>query len=191
MLQISARFHQLLLILKCFQVKCSWNNLPTLLWIHLYDFQYLLLILTLTSDQQPLQVARCTKIINPGQDDAKYVINVKQFAKFVVSLSDQIAPTDIEEGMRVGYVFTSSYLCLLSLLSILLFKVYRLARLNKEGNSICSDEVYWGLETWISAMKMRVKFIFHRFPFSRVAFTRMRIFGKLFIGLLYSNDSVD
>ena len=27
------------------------------------------------------QVARCTKIINPGADDAKYVINVKQIAK--------------------------------------------------------------------------------------------------------------
>lgn len=29
---------------------------------------------------------------------------MKQFAKFVVDLSDQVAPTDIEEGMRVGYV---------------------------------------------------------------------------------------
>lgn len=27
------------------------------------------------------QVARCTKIINPGTDEAKYVINVKQIAK--------------------------------------------------------------------------------------------------------------
>ena len=27
------------------------------------------------------QVARCTKIINPGANDAKYVINVKQIAK--------------------------------------------------------------------------------------------------------------
>lgn len=50
-----------------------------------------------------LQVARCTKIINADTDDAKYVINVKQFAKFVVDLGDQVAPTDIEEGMRVGY----------------------------------------------------------------------------------------
>lgn len=32
-------------------------------------------------EEQPLQVARCTKIINAGQDDAKYVINVKQIAK--------------------------------------------------------------------------------------------------------------
>jgi len=52
-----------------------------------------------------LQVARCTKIINAGQDDAKYMINVKQFARFVVELGDQVAPSDIEEGMRVGSVF--------------------------------------------------------------------------------------
>ena len=51
---------------------------------------------------QPLQVARCTKIINADTDDAKYVINVKQFAKFVFDLGDQVAPTDIEEGLRVG-----------------------------------------------------------------------------------------
>ena len=70
------------------------------------------------------QVARCTKIIpvdeklaeaaravNPagaaqGQKGAdeqdKYVINIKQIAKFVVGLGDRVAATDIEEGMRVG-----------------------------------------------------------------------------------------
>jgi len=53
-------------------------------------------------EEQPLQVARCTKIIDAGQDDAKYIINVKQIAKFVVGLGDRVAPTDIEEGMRVG-----------------------------------------------------------------------------------------
>lgn len=47
-------------------------------------------------------IARCTKIINADSEDPKYIINVKQFAKFVVDLSDQVAPTDIEEGMRVG-----------------------------------------------------------------------------------------
>jgi len=71
-------------------------------------------------------VARCTKIIpvdpekkaaaeavnplggNQGQKGAdeqdKYVINIKQIAKFVVGLADRVAPTDIEEGMRVGFV---------------------------------------------------------------------------------------
>ena len=32
----------------------------------------------------------------------KYVINVKQIAKFVVDLGEKVSPTDIEEGMRVG-----------------------------------------------------------------------------------------
>lgn len=57
-------------------------------------------------EEQPLQVARCTKIIsdeNPEKN--KYVINVKQIAKFVVSLGERVSPTDIEEGMRVGYAF--------------------------------------------------------------------------------------
>mmetsp|Transcript_28808 Transcript_28808/g.54390 ORF Transcript_28808/g.54390 Transcript_28808/m.54390 type:complete len:428 (+) Transcript_28808:135-1418(+) len=53
-------------------------------------------------EEQPLQVARCTKIIDPNTDNAKYVINVKQIAKFVVGLGDRVSPTDIEEGMRVG-----------------------------------------------------------------------------------------
>ncbi|KAI8799989.1 P-loop containing nucleoside triphosphate hydrolase protein [Cladochytrium replicatum] len=55
-------------------------------------------------EEQPLQVARCTKIITPSNpnEDSKYVINVKQIAKFVVGLGDRVAPTDIEEGMRVG-----------------------------------------------------------------------------------------
>jgi len=70
------------------------------------------------SEEAPLQVARCTKII-AGESDGndaggsssaaaasatgnKYVINVKQIAKFVVGLGEKVAPTDIEEGMRVG-----------------------------------------------------------------------------------------
>jgi 26S proteasome regulatory subunit T1 len=53
-------------------------------------------------EEHSLQVARCTKILNAGQEDAKYMINVKQIAKFVVGLGDKVAPTDIEEGMRVG-----------------------------------------------------------------------------------------
>jgi len=53
-------------------------------------------------EEQALQVARCTKIIDPGTEDAKYVINIKQIAKFVVALGDKVAPSDIEEGMRVG-----------------------------------------------------------------------------------------
>lgn len=54
-------------------------------------------------EEQPLQVARCTKIINgEGGDEAKYIINIKQIAKFVVGLDEHVAPADIQEGMRVG-----------------------------------------------------------------------------------------
>lgn len=49
------------------------------------------------------QVARCTKIIEAvGDEPAKYVINVKQIAKFVVGLGEKVSPTDIDEGIRVG-----------------------------------------------------------------------------------------
>lgn len=68
---------------------------PPALWDLASDKQIL-------QNEQPLQVARCTKIINADSDDPKYIINVKQFAKFVVDLADSVAPTDIEEGMRVG-----------------------------------------------------------------------------------------
>ena len=55
-------------------------------------------------EDHPLQVARCTKIIQDEKDNdkSKYVINVKQIAKFVVKLGERVSPTDIEEGMRVG-----------------------------------------------------------------------------------------
>ncbi|CDI84262.1 26S proteasome AAA-ATPase subunit RPT1, putative [Eimeria acervulina] len=77
--------------------------------------------------EQPLQVARCTKIIPPTgasggaggpqggpqggprgsmtgdiDEETKYIINVKQIAKFVVGLGEKVAAMDIEEGMRVG-----------------------------------------------------------------------------------------
>lgn len=56
----------------------------------------------MSQEEQPLQVARCTKIIDADSDEPKYVINVKQIAKFVVDLGEKVAPTDVEEGMRVG-----------------------------------------------------------------------------------------
>jgi len=52
--------------------------------------------------EQPLQVARCTKIIDPGTDDTKYVIKIREMAKFVVGIGEKVSATDIEEGMRVG-----------------------------------------------------------------------------------------
>lgn len=55
------------------------------------------------SEEHPLQVARCTKIMaGDTEDENKYLIHIKQIAKFVVALHEKVAPTDIEEGMRVG-----------------------------------------------------------------------------------------
>ncbi|XP_050258596.1 26S proteasome regulatory subunit 7-like [Quercus robur] len=61
----------------------------------------------LVADQQllkekPLEVARCTQIISPNTEDAKYVINFCYPGKYAVALGDTVSPTDIEEGMRVG-----------------------------------------------------------------------------------------
>jgi len=81
------------------------------LWIKV---MLVLFVFVFDVGEEPLQVARCTKIINAGQDNARYMINVKQFARFVVELGDQVAPSDIEEGMRVGYVeyvIQSFYCC--------------------------------------------------------------------------------
>lgn len=68
--------------------------------------------------QHPLQVARCTKIIQPNpnvkNDKTKYVINIRSYAKFVVALHDDVASTDVEEGMRVG-VDRQSYKIMLPL----------------------------------------------------------------------------
>lgn len=55
----------------------------------------------LLKGEPPLQVARCTKIIKT-EDETMYMISVKQIAKFAVALGDDVAPTDIEESMRVG-----------------------------------------------------------------------------------------
>ena len=62
-------------------------------------------------EDHPLQVARCTKIIQDEKDNdkSKYVINVKQIAKFVVKLGERVSPTDIEEGMRVGCDFPCGF----------------------------------------------------------------------------------
>lgn len=54
------------------------------------------------AESHSLQVARCTKIIEEEGEDPKYLINIKNIAKFVVGLGQRVAPTDIEEGMRVG-----------------------------------------------------------------------------------------
>ncbi|CAD2218368.1 26S proteasome regulatory subunit T1 [Angomonas deanei] len=52
--------------------------------------------------ENSLHVARCERIINKGQDDAKYVVSIPDQAKYVVKLGQRVAPEDIEESMRVG-----------------------------------------------------------------------------------------
>ena len=59
-------------------------------------------LFSLIFNNKLFKVARCTKIIKTEGQDPRYMINVKQFAKFVVDLATSVAPTDIEEGMRVG-----------------------------------------------------------------------------------------
>ncbi|KAI6216150.1 ATPase-AAA-core domain-containing protein [Aphelenchoides fujianensis] len=68
---------------------------PPALWDIVVDKQAM-------QQEKPLQVARCTKIITSDQHAPRYLINVKQFAKYIVDLADSVVPTDIEEGMRVG-----------------------------------------------------------------------------------------
>lgn len=53
-------------------------------------------------EEHPLLVARCTKILHADTDDPQYLIDLHQIAKYVVGLGENVAPTDIEESMRVG-----------------------------------------------------------------------------------------
>lgn len=58
---------------------------------------------SLLLQEQPLHVAICTKILNKNvPENRKYFITLKQIAKFVVALDKEVAPSDIEEGVRVG-----------------------------------------------------------------------------------------
>eukprot|EP00978_Attheya_sp_CCMP212_P008764 scaffold20594_cov60-Attheya_sp.AAC.3 len=63
----------------------------------------------------PLQVAHCTDILLPDEEgdensdkldgasaSSKYIVKIENFARFVVGLGEKVAPTDVEEGMRVG-----------------------------------------------------------------------------------------
>jgi 26S proteasome regulatory subunit T1 len=40
--------------------------------------------------------------MNANTEDAKYIVHLKHLGKYVVGLDEKLAPTDIEEGMRVG-----------------------------------------------------------------------------------------
>lgn len=52
--------------------------------------------------EHPLQVARCTTIVDGDTESPKYMISLDQHGRYVVDIGEKVSPTDIEEGMRVG-----------------------------------------------------------------------------------------
>jgi 26S proteasome regulatory subunit T1 len=52
--------------------------------------------------ENALHVSRCTKILDKDTDHPRYIISIRDHAKYVVNLGERVAPQDIEEGMRVG-----------------------------------------------------------------------------------------
>ncbi|OQR67942.1 26S protease regulatory subunit 7-like [Tropilaelaps mercedesae] len=79
--------------------ECDTGLAPPALWDLAADYQVL-------KDEEPLLVARCVQVIDnlgPNSQAAhSYVIKVRGGGKFIVALADTLAPTDVEEGMRVG-----------------------------------------------------------------------------------------
>ncbi|EED44096.1 19S/PA700 proteasome regulatory particle subunit Rpt1p/S7 [Enterocytozoon bieneusi H348] len=55
----------------------------------------------IVNTNQPLQVAKVVKIIS-GDPEYKYMISIKQMAKFIVGKNKNLEPVQIYEGMRVG-----------------------------------------------------------------------------------------
>lgn len=51
-----------------------------------------------------IQVARCTKIINPNTEDAKYVINVKQIAKVCIYTSLSLIFSHLDRHQKFFYL---------------------------------------------------------------------------------------
>ena len=53
-------------------------------------------------NSEPLMVGRIIKILDKDTDHSRYMIHLRQVAKYVVDLGSKLSPTDVEEGMRVG-----------------------------------------------------------------------------------------
>lgn len=69
---------------------------PPMLWNLYSDTQR-------SKTEKTLQVARCCKVMEGANEaDDRYMISVKQIAKFIVSRGKSLAREDITEGMRVG-----------------------------------------------------------------------------------------
>ena len=52
--------------------------------------------------EEPLMVGRIIKILDKDTDHTRYMAHLRKVAKYVIELSDQLSPTDVEEGMRIG-----------------------------------------------------------------------------------------
>ncbi|EPY28888.1 26S proteasome regulatory subunit T1 [Strigomonas culicis] len=58
--------------------------------------------------ENSLHVARCLRIIDKGKDNARYIVSIRDMAKYVVKLGNRVAPEDIEESMRIGLLISHS-----------------------------------------------------------------------------------
>ena len=47
--------------------------------------------------EEPLMVGRIIKIMDKDTDHTRYMIHLRKIAKYIVDLSDQLSPTDVEE----------------------------------------------------------------------------------------------
>ena len=51
-----------------------------------------------TLQEDSLYVGRLTKIMDPNTDHSRYIVHIKQMAKYVVDLDQNLSATDVEEG---------------------------------------------------------------------------------------------
>ncbi|KAI5165766.1 26S proteasome regulatory subunit T1 [Nematocida sp. ERTm5] len=68
---------------------------PPMLWNLASDAQR-------SKTEKTLQVARCCKVMEDPSGTDRYMINIKQIAKFIVGRSKSLNREDISEGIRVG-----------------------------------------------------------------------------------------
>lgn len=52
--------------------------------------------------EDSLMVGRITKILDKNTPNTRYIVHIRQMAKYVVDIHEKLSPTDIEEGMRIG-----------------------------------------------------------------------------------------
>lgn len=52
--------------------------------------------------EDSLMIARIIQILDPDTDHTRYVIKLGYSGRYVVDLNEQLSPTDVEDGMRVG-----------------------------------------------------------------------------------------